>query len=438
MGAGQGKQMSLPTPMILTRMNECMIPEERETIFDYIEMLDTKFTFPGALQRVSDEFKECDGVVTIFQILKKMIKDDICVSLVVQLFDRQRKCIPVIMDFIQFGGLDLLDRVMVEHEKNKILISEVTKLLKAVLVVGARAAISEIKNEEENLILCTTCQEACEKKRRIASKSTAKEGKIPSPKDRAKRVLTFMSNYSDKVDVLQAGLDALLNYAGNRDAKTSIGDTVLVEVISKTLKDHTDKEEIVWRACAALTMVAYYRAEIASSIAREGVHVAVAEAYKNYDNEPRVQQHILWLLDALLSYEHGTSRRRVWQSQKCLNLFEQLIAKREKLLKKSILKDKYAPYKVIIPLTVRSFMRETGGEVLPEDVPVAPQLKEFRKRRNFDDQPKFGTINDVEKDAIDGLVEEKTDPNQPRDYEAKLTYKKPKESEYSKKVKKAP
>jgi len=312
----------------------------------------------------------------------------------------------------------------------------VTKLLKAVLVVGAKAAIGEIKNEEENLMLCTTCQEACEKKRRMTGKSTAKEAKMPSSKDRAKRVLTFMSNYSDKVEVLQAGLDALLNYAGNRDAKASIGDTAFVEVVCKTLKDHTDKEEIVWRACAALTKVAHYRAEMASSIAREGVHVAIAEAYKRYDNEPRVQQHILWLFDSLLSYENGTSRRRVWQSQKCLNLFEQLIAKREKILKKAILKDKYAPYKVVIPLTVRSFWRETGGEVLPEDVPVAPPLKEFRKRRNFDEGPKFGTVNDVEKDTIDGLVEEKTDPNQPRDYEAKLTYKKPKESEYSKRSKK--
>ncbi len=436
MGAGQGKQMSLPTPMILTRMNECMIPEERETIFDYIEMLDNKLAFPGALQRVSNEFKECDGVTSILNILKRMIKDDICVSLIVQLFDRQRTRIPVIMDFIQFGGLDILDKVVTEHEKNKILISEVTKLLKAVLVVGARAAIGEIKNEEENLILCTTCQEACEKKRRMTSKSTSKEGKIPSPKDRAKRVLTFMSNYSDKVDVLQAGLDALLNYAGNRDAKTSIGDTVFVEVVCKTLKDHVDKEEIVWRACAALTTVAHYRAEMASSVTREGVHTAIAEAFKRHDNEPRVQQHILWLFDALLSYEHGTSRRRVWQSQKCLNLFEQLIAKREKILKKSILQDKYAPYKVVIPLTVRSFMRETGGELLPEDVPAAPNLKEFRKRRNFDEGPKFGTVNDVEKNAVDGLVEEKTDPNQARDYEAKLTYKKPKESEFSKKSKK--
>ena len=433
MGGGQGKPAALPTPLLLTRMNECMIPEERETIFDYIEMLDNKLIFPGALERVSNEFKECDGVNTIFNILKRMIKDDICVSLVVQLFDRQRKRVPVIMDFIQFGGLDLLDKVMVEHEKNKILISEVTKLLKAVLVIGARAAIGEINIEAENLILCTSCQEAVEKRKRMSSTSTATEGKMPQPKDRAKRVLTFMSNYSDKVDVLQAGLDALLNYAANRDALTSLGDTKFIEIVCKTLKDHTDKEEIVWRSCAALTVTAHMKAEIAASITREGMHNVIADTYKRHDAEPRVQQHVLWLFDALLSYEHGTSRRRVWQSQACLNLFAQLIAKREKILKKAILQDKYAPYKVVIPLTVRSFMRETGGELLPEDVPPPPQLKEFRKRRNFDETAKFGTINDVDEGAVTGLVEEKVDPNQKRDYEAKLTYKKPKENEKKKK-----
>jgi hypothetical protein len=95
------------------------------------------------------------------------------------------------------------------------------------------------------------------------------------------------------------------------------------------------------------------------------------------------------------------------------------------MLKKAVQADKYAPYKVVLPLSVRSFMRETGGELLPEDVPPPVKLKEFRKRRNFDDAPKFGTVNDESHvGGESGLVEEKTDPNQPRDYEAKLTYKK--------------
>lgn len=435
MGASQGKNVSMPVPMVLNRMNECMIPEERETIFDYMEMLDAKFisSVPGAKEKASQEFKECDGVQTIFKIFKRMLKDDICVSLVVQIFDHQRTRIPVIMDFIQFGGLDLLDKVMVEHEKNKILISEVTKLLKAVLVVGSRAAISEIKSEAENLLLCTKCQEAIERRNRMSATTAKSDAKIPTPKDRAKRVLTFMSNYNDKVEVLQAGLDALLNYAGNSDAPSSIGDTTFVEVCCTTVKSHPDKEEILWRGCAALSVAARMNAETAAAITRMGVHDSLAECFKNYDTEPRVQQAILWLYETLLSYEFGSSRRRVWQSQKCLTLFESLIAKKEKMLKKSILADKYLPYKVVLPLSIRSFMRETGGELLPEDVPPPPKLKEFRKRRDFGDKPKFGTVNDeAHVGGESGLVEEKV-ADGPRDYEAKLTYKKPKENPYSKK-----
>lgn len=436
MGAGQGKNVSMPTAMVLSRMNECMIPEERETIFDYMEMLDTKFTssVPGAKEKASQEFKECDGVQTIFKIFKRMLKDDICVSLVVQIFDHQRTRIPVIMDFIQFGGLDLLDKVMVEHEKNKILISEVTKLLKAVLVVGSRAAISEIRSEAENLLMCTKCQEAIERRNRMRATTARSDAKIPTPKDRAKRVLTFMSNYNDKVEVIQAGLDALLNYASNSDAPATIGDTTFVEVCCTTVKSHPDKEEILWRGCAALNVAARMNAETAASITRMGVHESLADCFKNYEAEPRIQQAILWVFDAMLIYEFGTSRRRVWQSQKCITLFETLIAKKEKILKKSILADKYLPYKVVLPLSIRSFMRETGGELLPEDVPPPPKLKDFKKRRNFEEGPKYGTIHDESHvGGESGLVEEKTDPNQPRDYEAKLTYKKPKDNQFTKK-----
>ena len=101
------------------------------------------------------------------------------------------------------------------------------------------------------------------------------------------------------------------------------------------------------------------------------------------------------------------------------------------MLKKSILADKYLPYKVVLPLSIRSFMRETGGELLPEDLPPPVKLKDFKKERNFDDKPKFGTINDeAHVGGEPGLVEEKTDPNQPRDYEAKLTYKKSKDNPF--------
>jgi len=423
MGGGGSRAAALPTSVILTRIDECMIPEERDTLFDFIEMLDSKLLFPGALVKVSNEFKENDGVQCFFKIFKRMIKDDVCVSLIVQLFDRQKTRTPVIMDFIQFGGLDLLDKTLNEHQNNKILVSEINKLLKSVLLVGAKAAISEIDNETESLALCMNCQEAIERKKRLKSSAAVSDSKIPTPKERIKRVLTFMANYSDKPEVLQSGLEALMAFANNSDAKGSIGDTDFVHVASECIKNHGQKEEIMWRACSALPLACKFNSEIAASITRAGTHELIAEHYLSFNDEPRVQMSIMWLFDGFLGWEIGNARKRVWQSQRCLDLFFKLIQQKERLMRKAVIADVFAPYKVTLPLSIRAFMRETGGELLPEDVPPPPVLKEFRKRRNFDEMP-TKTVEELFQEGDKGLVEKKKDPNAPKEWEEKLTYNK--------------
>lgn len=94
---------------------------------------------------------------------------------------------------------------------------------------------------------------------------------------------------------------------------------------------------------------------------------------------------------------------------------------------------RYLPYKVVLPLSVRSFLRETGGELLPEDLPPPVVLREFPKRRNFDEHPKFGVIDDKAiKDGEKGLVDHHVSkklggvPEPKRDWEDSLTYGQPK------------
>jgi len=415
-----------------------MIPDERETIFDYLEMLDAKFMNKENLTKASTLFKEHSGVELIFKIMKTMMKDDIAVTLCVQLFDRCKTKVNVIMDFIQFGGLDILDRIMKDHEKNKILMSEVSKLLKAVLLIGARAAISEIATESELLIMCGACQEAIERKRRLKSTAMVSELKAPTPFDRIRRVLTFMHNYADRVDVLEVGLEACMSYANNKDCKATMWDTPFLSIIAKALKDHGAHGGIMWRACIALSVVAGHSPEVAANICREYVHDILCQHWGTYADEPHIQMSMFWLFDALLRWEQGPSRRRIWQSQKCLDLFLGFTAKREKLLAKAIMADKNAPFKVVLPLSVRSFMRETGGELLPEDLPPPIELKEFPKRRNFDEHAKFGEINDeMMKAGEKGLVESEMAKRTPGGQalgqpvvklpgEEKLTYGKPK------------
>lgn len=78
---------------------------------------------------------------------------------------------------------------------------------------GANAAVSEIQHEIISLQLCQRCQETVERARRVQSSSTST--KIPKSSDRVNRVLMFMNNYSDRVQVIRIGLDALIFYARN-------------------------------------------------------------------------------------------------------------------------------------------------------------------------------------------------------------------------------
>lgn len=435
MGGAATKQ-NLPVPLVVKRLSECMVPDERETIFDYIEMLLGKFASKLILIKSADLFKENGGVELILRIMKTMMKDDMAITLCVQLFDKCKTRINVIMDFIQFGGLEVLERVMKDHEKNKILMSEVSKLLKSVLLIGAGAAISEIAAESELLIMCGSCQEAIERKRRLKSTAVVSELKAPAPVDRIIRVLTFMHNYSDRVDVLEVGLDACMSYAANKDCKTTMANTQFLSTIGKALKDHGNHGGIMWRACIALSVVAGHSQEVAANVCRENVHEILCQNWSEFADEPHIQMSMFWLFDSLLRYEQGPSRRRIWQSQRCMDLFIGFTAKREKLLSKAIMADKHLPFKVVLPLSVRSFLRDTGGELLPEDLPPVVETKEFPKRRNFDEHAKFGEINDDmmqagEKGLVEGEIAKKGfgpagQPQVPLPGEEKLTYGKSK------------
>jgi hypothetical protein len=322
---------------------------------------------------------------------------------------------------------------MEEHRANAILISEVNRLLKAVLIVGAKAAISEIKSETTNLALCIKCQTALAKAKRFDPTAPAIEARVPKPSERVARVLSFMSNYVDKEAVLTAGLDALISFANNADAKSTINETMLIEVVAKCLKMHAQSAEVVWRACLVYATVGAFTKEVAADIAKQQIHGLVAENYDKFDSEPKVQQQVLWFLGSLLLWEDGLSRRRVQQNQACLDLFTKLIQLRASLVKKvASSDDKFKPYKVVIPLPVRRFMRETGGELLPEDMPVKPEPRKFPKRRNFDEHPNFGTTESHHfAKGEEGLIEEKKDDG-PREWESKLTYGK-KKSDLAKK-----
>jgi hypothetical protein len=100
------------------------------------------------------------------------------------------------MDLIQFGGLEILQKIKLEHDKDEFLSISVPSLLKEVLAVGATAAIREISHEGIQLQLCAKCQETIERKRQAAGGDLTL--KIPRSCDRVSRVLMFMENYPSR------------------------------------------------------------------------------------------------------------------------------------------------------------------------------------------------------------------------------------------------
>ena len=128
--------------------------------------------------------------------------------------------------------------------------------------------------------------------------------------------------------------------------------------------------------------------ELAYEMTRYDVHEVIAEIYGNFE-EPRIQQQMLWLLDIMIA--NVRSKQRVHMSEKCVSLMKTIIDKREFLINQigTSVKERFVPYKVVVPLSVRVFYREIGGKYLisaPTDEQVCAIIifpKLFFNRNNI-------------------------------------------------------
>ena len=58
------KGASIPTAIIVKRLSECLVPDEKETILDYFEMLEIKITKKDHEIKNKTEFRE-NGLVKL-------------------------------------------------------------------------------------------------------------------------------------------------------------------------------------------------------------------------------------------------------------------------------------------------------------------------------------------------------------------------------------
>ena len=303
-----------------------------------------------------------------------------------------------------------------QHEDDKALALTVPRLLKSVLSIGAGAAIQEIRKEALSLQLCQTCQETVERERRRTGGNF--ETKMPQSSDRINRVLMFMESYPSREDVLATSLDAVLLFARNADCEKQIDKTNVIVNVFDALEANPEMVTVVWRVALIFAIICKIRPEIANTVSKTGVHDIMAGNFWVFKGEPLVQQQILWMMSSLISWPK--SRRRLQESEKTLSLFIELAGMREELLKTAVNNaTKHLPYVLCVPLPIRTFLRESGGDVVPGDVPHV-EKRVFRERRNFGEKPMFGTVTQSFLKGDQGLVDDGKQEERP--WEDKLQY----------------
>jgi len=124
-----------------------------------------------------------------------------------------------------------------------------------------------------NLQFCRTCQEILERNKQKQGVSQVTMIVIPKPSERIIRVLKFMDNFIKSPNVVVAALDAVISFVRNADAPSSINDTPLISLVYEALKSNIERQEIVWRACLAFSVVSGFHSDLAHEIANVGKYV---------------------------------------------------------------------------------------------------------------------------------------------------------------------
>eukprot|EP01031_Cornospumella_fuschlensis_P025646 gene25646-30976_t len=290
-------------PGLVKTLTEVYLPDDRNIVYDTLDQIDALLLNKKAFEDSVKLCKELGLFYVLIKAVKKLADDIEIVSLLVQILESVRFDTPLVMDFIQFGGFDLIEKIQKLHASDQFLTVSLPKILKSLHLVGARASIAVIENEGAHLQLCQCCQLILERQKHpfgsVASKSKVT---LPSSSDRANKVCRFMDNFISNIGVQVAGLDALLHFVHNADAPVAVRSTDMLEVVVKVVLTHKTVPGIVWRACSVLGVVASFGMEVAVKIAITHIHEELIDVYGTYTALPIVQLHILRMYGNMLSH----------------------------------------------------------------------------------------------------------------------------------------
>lgn len=113
----------LSVPAIIQRIDECLIPDDREPLLNYLEMLEQKLSGMSK-KNATASFHSTGGTTVLLKIMKRMMMDEVTLRMIINIFDLQKRNIPIILDFLKYGGLEMLLKLMEDHAEDIFLMAQ--------------------------------------------------------------------------------------------------------------------------------------------------------------------------------------------------------------------------------------------------------------------------------------------------------------------------
>jgi hypothetical protein len=74
MGQKASKIVPLPIPVVLKKITECHVPDDRNILLDLFEMLDIRMCEDKDFEVNTKQLKESNGMSILMKVLKRMIE----------------------------------------------------------------------------------------------------------------------------------------------------------------------------------------------------------------------------------------------------------------------------------------------------------------------------------------------------------------------------
>lgn len=351
-------RIDFPIPAIVLRIDECTRAKDAEGLLNYLSVLYDRIQIRLEFVKSCNEFYQSFGVDSFIRILKTMDSQEEIVILVIEILECLKFNTEITSDLIKNGSVEYLTNIIHLYQNHEYLPEVIAHLIKDMLATNARVVIMEIQREATYLKLCQSCQETIE--RELLYCKAIKDRVFTKPKDRLQRILTFMKNYSSRIDVQLPSLDAIISFSRNsKDHHGFLMDIPFIQIITSVLNEHISIHDIVWRVAIIFSQISKGHSDIASTLViKYAIHEYFAYHFFSFGLWPIVQQQILWMFQSFLEWE--SVQRIVYASHICVTFFTKLILIKKELsdMPMITLDDKFKPVRYVIPVSIRKLYRE--------------------------------------------------------------------------------